>query len=333
MDKELLKSTAQKIVAPGKGVLALDKSLPSANKTLEELGIEATEENRRRYRELFIGTKGIGKYLNGIILFDESFRQKDTVGTPFVEIIKDEGILVGIKVDKGTVPIPETEGEKFAMGLDNLDARLKEYFDGGANFAKWRSVFPIGKDIPSRVAIEINADSLALYASLCQQTNIVPVVEPEVLYDGDHTIEESFEATLHVLKGVFNKLSAYKVDLDCLVLKTSMVLPGKLSNQKVSDKAIAQATIECLKEVVPPEVAGVLFLSGGQMPSDATKHLNEIAKLEPLPWEVAFSFERAIEDPALQIWRGKDENVKKARVVFEETLKNNVAADAGEYKN
>ena len=333
MNKKLLQETAKKMVAPGKGILASDESTTSANKSLSSVGIEPTEENRRRYRELFIKTKGIGKYLNGIILSEETFGQSDSDGVPFVETLKKEGILLGIKVDRGTEFIPGTKDEKFSMGLDNLSTRLKTHFEAGANFAKWRSVFFVDGVIPSDEAIEINSNSLALYASLCHEANIVPIIEPEILYDGGHNIEETFEDSLRVLKAVFAKLIEYKVDLSCLILKASMVLPGKLSKQKVTSKVIAQATVECLKEAVPPEVPGIVFLSGGQPAEDATKHLNEIAKLEPLPWEITFSFLRAIEGPALEVWRGKDENVEKARLVFETMLKNNVAADAGEYRS
>ena len=333
MNEKLLRETAQKMVAKGKGILASDESNPSANKSLARAGVAPTEENRRRYRELFICTPGINKYLNGVILSDETFGQRSLEDMPFREVLSEQGILVGIKVDMSTEEIPNSNGEKFTQGLDGLDDRLQKYFDEGANFAKWRSIFSVGEGKPSDEAVEINSLGMAMYAAMCQKQNIVPIVEPEVLYEGNHTVEQAFKATLKVLKRVFKELSEHKVYLPGVILKTSMVLPGKDSGENVPDKAIAQATVEVLRECVPEKIGGVVFLSGGQTPNQASQNLDEIAKLEPLPWEITFSFLRAIEGPALEVWQGKDENVEEARKVFLEMLKNNVAADAGEFED
>lgn len=333
MNKELLHKTALQMVTPGKGILASDESTKSANKTLSKNGIEPTEENRRRYRELFIGTEGIGKYLNGIILSEETIRQRDSNGIPFREILQKEGIPIGVKLDRGTVELPNFPGERFTTGLDDLDKRLKEYFDMGARFAKWRSVIKIGADLPTDECIFTNAHGLALYTIACQREKIVPIIEPEVLIDGNHSIKDCYKTTERTLKEVFAQLNTYKADLKGVILKASMVLPGKDSPQKASDKDVAEATVSCLKATVPNEIPGVVFLSGGQSPEEATHHLNEIAKLEPLPWEISFSFLRAIEGPATEVWAGKDENIVKARVVFEQDLKDSVAAEKGKLED
>ncbi|MBT6401399.1 fructose-bisphosphate aldolase class I [candidate division WWE3 bacterium] len=325
-----LNNIAKQMMTSGKGILASDESTNSANKTLSKNDIEPIEENRRRYRELFIGTKGIGKYLNGIILFDETIRQRDSEGKPFREILKEEGILIGIKVDRGTVDLPGFPGEKYTTGLDNLGKRLKEYYDMGARFAKWRSVIKIGTDLPSQEVLDVNAQGLALYASTCQAEGIVPIIEPEVLLDGNHSMDAAYEVTAKTLKTVFKALEKYKVDLKGVILKTSMVLPGKDSSEEKLDEEVAKATVKCLKEAVPNDIPGVVFLSGGQSAEDATHHLNEIAKLEPLPWEITFSFLRAIEGPPTEVWAGKDENVKKARVLFEQKLIDDTQAELGQ---
>lgn len=333
MDTNLLQKIAKQLVTPGKGILASDESIGSADKTLQKIGVEPNVENRRRYRELFIGTPGIGNYLSGIILSEETFEQTDSNNILFRDILKKEEVLVGVKVDKGTYDIPGFPKEKFTLGLDGLGDKMERIFSLGGNFAKWRSIELIDANLPSEEAIHINAEIHALYAGICQTKNIVPIVEPEVLIDGNHNIQQSYETTSSVLKLTFEVLKKYKVFLPGMVLKTSMVVPGKESVQKATNQEVAEATINCLKESVPSEVGGIVFLSGGQSAEDATNHLNEIGKVANLPWELAFSFLRAIEGPPAEIWAGKDENVVKARALFEEILTRNTLADRGLLEN
>ncbi len=334
MENNDLYEIAKKAMTPGKGILASDESVGSANKNLEKAGITPTDELRRKYRELFISTPDLEKYITGIILFDETFWQNDSNGKPFRQILIEKGIIPIIKVDEGTVELPEFPGEKITLGLDNLEPRLAKYYENGARMAKWRSVIKINESLglPTDECIEANAVGLAEYALFCQKYGIVPMIEPEVLLDGPHTIEKAEEITKRVLRKVFEVLGEYKVDLKGIILKTSMVVPGSESKQEITPEQIADATVRTLTYTVPAEVPGIVFLSGGQEPEEATQNLNEIAKREPLPWEIAFSYLRAIEGPPGVIWAGKDENVDAAREEFVKRLKMNTLADSGKYQ-
>ncbi|MCI5108374.1 MAG: fructose-bisphosphate aldolase class I [Candidatus Pacebacteria bacterium] len=317
------------LLAKGKGILAADESNRTAAKRLSSVSVEDTEENRRLYRNLFLSTPDIEKYISGVILYKETLGQKDNNGVSFVEVLQKKGIVPGIKVDLGVKDFPGLPGEKITEGLDGLRGRVKEYYKKGARFAKWRAVITIGENIPTRECIHTNAIILALYSKICQEEGLVPIVEPEVLLDGKHSIERAEEVTTNTISEVFYQAKRYSVDRSKMILKTSMVLPGKESKE-ASNEEIAKATVRTLKNSVPEEVPGVVFLSGGQGPKEATEHLNEITKLEPLPWELAFSYARALQGPSLEIWRGKEENVKAAQEKFVERLKESVLADKGE---
>lgn len=310
-----LHEVALKMVAKGKGLLAADESSGTIKKRFDTEGIFDNPENHRKYRELLVTSKGIEKYISGVILYDETIRQKTDNGESFSEVLEEKGIIPGIKVDKGKIDMPGFPGEKVSEGLDGLKDRLAEYKKMGAKFAKWRAAIYIGQGTPTDGAILANAHALARYAALCQEAGIVPVVEPEVVMDGDHTIEKCSEATKRTLSEVFSQLEKMKVDIKGTILKTNMVLPGKESSQKASPKQIAQATLAVLDKVIPPGLPGVVFLSGGQTPEEATANLNEIAKNER-PFELTFSFARAIQHYALKVWGGKDENVAKAQEEF-----------------
>ncbi len=330
MNKEELYATARAMVAPGKGILAADESNASAGKRLEAVGAENTEENRMLYRDLFFSAPGIEQYLSGTILYDETIRQANREGKLFRDVLKEKGIIIGIKVDTGAKDFPFFPGEKITYGLDGLDDRLKEYYEMGARFAKWRAVITIGEGIPTEGCIRANAHALARYAGLCQEANIVPMVEPEVLLDGNHSIERAEEVTTRTIAILFEELRNYNVDLGAVILKTSMVVPGS-ENGHVDPRIVAEKTVQMLKSTVPADVPGVVFLSGGQSPVEATQHLNEMAKLEPLPWQLAFSYARAIQGPALEVWQGKQENFASAQDAFLKRLELNMKADRGEY--
>ncbi|MEX0931227.1 MAG: class I fructose-bisphosphate aldolase [Candidatus Paceibacterota bacterium] len=328
MNTEELYTTAKAMMTPGKGILAADESNNSAAKRLEAIGAEASEENRMLYRDLFFSANGIENYLSGTILYDETIRQANREGKLFRDVLKEKGIIIGIKVDTGAKDFPYFPGEKITYGLDGLAERLKEYYDMGARFAKWRAVITIGDNIPTEGCIRANAHALARYAGLCQEANIVPMVEPEVLLEGNHTIEQAEQVTTRTIQVLFEELVNYRVDLKAVILKTSMVVPGS-ENGHTDPKTVAEKTVAMLKATVPAEVPGVVFLSGGQTPEDATAHLNEMAKLEPLPWQLAFSYARAIQGPALEIWQGKMENFSSAQEEFINRLKINTQADQG----
>ncbi len=300
MNKEILYKNAKKLMISGKGILASDESLGSANKNLQKINVEPTDLNRQKYRELFINTNGIERYLSGIIIHDETFWQADTKGKLFRDTLKEKDIVIIIKVDEGTTEMPNSKGELITLGLDNLEDRLKKYYDNGARAAKWRAVIQIDteKGFPTAANIDANATALAEYSLFCQKQGIVPIVEPEVLFDGNHNLETAEVVTKKTLNAVFNKLIEYNVDLKGVILKSSMVIPGKDNRDDVTPEMIAQATTRVFLETVPAEIPGIVFLSGGQGPVEATKNLNEIAQLEPLPWQLAFSFLRAIEGPA-----------------------------------
>ncbi len=329
MDIQRLHTIANRLVEPKKGILAADESTHTCNARFSALGIPETEEARRTWRELLLTTPDLEHFITGVILFDETIRQSTKKGIPFTKYLEKKGILVGIKVDQGLVELPGSSEETVTQGLDGLPGRLQEYKDMGASFAKWRAAFKIGSGIPTDIAIRQNCEILARYAKICQDEGIVPMVEPEVLLDGEHTIEKSKAVTEKVLKVLFEELSKHFVNQKGLILKTSMVISGNKAPIRADAKTVAKFTTEVLKTCVPRDVAGVVFLSGGQTPDEATNNLREIAKLEPLPWQVAFSYSRALQNDALVAWRGNPEHFKEAQLVFLDRLESNSLADQG----
>jgi fructose-bisphosphate aldolase class I len=321
------------LVAGDKGLLAMDESTPTCNKRFAEQGIPQTEEARRAYRELIVTTPGLGESISGAILYDETIRQQKRDGTPFVKVIVDAGIIPGIKVDTGAKDLAAHPGEKITEGLDGLRARLAEYFQMGARFAKWRAVIAVGDGIPNRGSIEANAQALARYAALCQEAGLVPVVEPEVLMDGDHTMERCREVTEEALRTVFTQLYAQRVMLEGMILKPNMVLPGSTCPTQETVDAVADATVRCLLRAVPAAVPGVAFLSGGQSAELASARLNamNVRFKSQSPWALAFSFARAIQRPALEIWRGQEASVSAAQQALNHRARCNRAARRGEY--
>lgn len=334
MQTEKLKQTIEKMLAPGKGILAIDESTSTANKSrLEPLGIEGTAENRRRFRELFLCARETEKYLSGVILYDETMRQSDGDGKNFLQTLKEKGIVIGIKVDEGAKEGDEFLGELVTVGLDGLSERLDEYVEMGAEFCKWRAVVEIdeAKGLPTERALFENCERLARFAEICQQKGLVSMVEPEVLLQGSHAQEKSAQVLAQTLDYLFEALNARRVYLPGVVLKTSMVVPGSESGEPMIAKNVAEDTVRVLRENVPHDLGGIVFLSGGQTPEQATENLNEITKHEPLPWPLAFSYARAIQGPVLDVWQGKDENVGEAREKLIEVLKREVKADKGEF--
>ena len=329
---ELMK-TAGLLVADNKGLIAIDESNPTCNKRFAQFGIPQTIEARRSYREMILTTPCIGKFISGMILSDETIRQKKSDGTTFINILTDAEIITGIKVDAGAKKMSGHAGEKITAGLDGLRDHLKEYFQLGARFAKWRAVITIGQDIPSRGCIEANAHALARYAYLCQEAGLVPIIEPEVLMDGGHTLARCSEVTEEVLRTVFNQLYIQGVMLEGIILKPNMVLPGLGCSQQESVDEVADATINCLLRVVPAAVPGVAFLSGGQSAELASARLNamHLRFKSQLPWALTFSFARAIQQPALKIWQGKETNTVLAQDALYHRAKCNVFANRGEY--
>jgi fructose-bisphosphate aldolase class I len=328
-----LEVTARALVAPGKGILAADESHATIGRRFEPLGIANTEENRRHYRQMLLTTKGIGEFISGVILFDETIHQAADDRRSFVQALVDEGMIPGIKVDRGTKPLEGSPGEQVTEGLDGLRERLTDYKKLGARFAKWRAVIAIGDDgrTPTRHALEANASALARYAALCQEAEIVPIVEPEVLIDGGHSIERCFELTEATLHTVFHALWEHKVLLEGMLLKPSMVLPGA-SAPKAPVEAVAQATVRCLRRTVPAAVPGIVFLSGGQSDELATAHLNAMNRLpEPAPWPLSFSFARALQAAPLTAWRGDATRVDDGQRAFRHRARCNSAARAGAY--
>ncbi len=317
MDIKVLKTTAQAMVAPGKGILAADESTKTIQKRLDKIGIESTLDTNLAYRKMLFTTAGIEAYISGVILYDETIRQSID-GRPVPEYLQGRGILPGIKVDKGAWQMANFPGEKITEGLDNLRDRLTEYKQLGAKFAKWRAVITIGEGIPSDTCIEANGEALARYAALCQEQDIVPIVEPEVLMDGSHDLARCQEVTAKTLKAVFDRLKAHRVVLEGMVLKPNMVISGKESATKASAKEIAKTTVETFLQVVPKEVPGVVFLSGGQTPDEATENLAEINSIPGSPWQLSFSYGRALQDEALTTWAGKSENIQAAQKAFAE---------------
>ena len=333
MKVQELINTAQKLVADDKGILAMDESFPTCNKRFAKLGIPQTVEARREYRELIATTQGLSESISGAILFDETIRQKTKDGTPIIKVISDAGIIPGIKVDAGANDMAGHPGEKISEGLDGLRDRLNEYYQMGARFAKWRAVITIGEGTPTRGCIEANALTLARYAALCQEAGLVPIVEPEVLMDGGHTMERCFGVTEEVLRTVFNQLYTQRVLLEGMILKCNMVLPGLTCTTQNSVDDIADATVKCLLQAVPAAVPGITFLSGGQSAELASARLNamNVRFKSKLPWELSFSFGRAIQQPALDIWHGEKANVLKAQQTLYHRAKCNLAARRGEY--
>ena len=331
MDVQELQKTAQTIVADGKGILAADESGGTIKKRFDSIGVESNEEARRAYRDLLFTTEGAEEYIGGVILFDETLRQSSADGTPFPKLLGSKGIVPGIKVDTGAKPLALAEGETVTEGLDGLRERLDEYRELGARFAKWRAVITIGKDIPSEYCIWTNAHALARYAALCQEAGIVPIVEPEVLMDGDHTIERSFEVTSRTLHAVFTELRDQRVQPEGILLKPNMVLPGYECPHQASDEEIAHETLRCFLRHVPAAVPGIVFLSGGQSEEEATSRLNVMNALGQHPWKLSFSYGRALQAAALKAWGGKEENVEAAQRAYYHRAKMNSAAQTGTY--
>lgn len=334
MSAQTLETTAQAMVADGKGILAIDESSPTIKKRFDSIKTECTEESRRAYRELLITCSGLEKFISGMILFDETIRQSTSDGVPFPEFMRKKGIMPGIKVDTGAKDLASHPGEKVTEGLDGLRDRLAEYRDLGAPFAKWRAVITIGDGIPSVGCIEANAHALARYAALCQEAGLVPMVEPEVLLDGDHSIERCFEATEATLRALFAALYQQRVLLEGTILKASMVLSGKSAPNRAGVEAVAERTIACLKRSVPAALPGVVFLSGGQTPQEATAHLNAMnAMAGDLPWKLSFSYSRALQEPALNTWAGNAANGKAAQDALHHRAQLNGAASLGKYSD
>ncbi|MGO8697539.1 MAG: class I fructose-bisphosphate aldolase [Limisphaerales bacterium] len=333
MNMQILIDNAQALVAGDKGLLAMDESNPTCNKRFDKLGIPQTVDARRDYRELIVTTRGLGGCISGVILYDETIRQCKKDGTPFVKVITDAGIVPGIKVDIGAKDMAGHPGEKITEGLDGLRARLTEYFQMGARFAKWRAVIAVGEGIPSQGCIEANAHALARYAALCQEAGLVPVVESEVLMDGAHTLERCSQVTEELLRSVFNQLHTQLVMLEGMILKPNMVLPGLTCPNQPSADEVADATVRCLLRAVPAAVPGVAFLSGGQSAKLASARLNamNVRFKSALPWALAFSFARAIQQPALEIWQGKEDHVLAAQQALYHRAWCNRAARRGEY--
>ncbi len=333
MNMNLLIDTAKALVADDKGVLAMDESNPTCDKRFAKLGIPQTEETRRAYRELIVTTPRLGESISGAILYDETIRQKTNDDTPFAQALIGAGIIPGIKVDMGAKDLAGYPGEKVTEGLDGLRARLAEYFQMGARFAKWRAVIAIGDIIPTHGCIAANAHALARYAALCQEAGLVPIVEPEVLMDGDHTLARCREVTEDVLHTVFDHLREQRVLLEGMILKPNMVLPGLSCPQQESVDEVADATVNCFLRTVPAAVPGIAFLSGGQLAELASARLNamNVRFKERMPWALAFSFSRAIQQPALEIWRGEEANARAAQQALAHRAECNKAARRGEY--
>src|SRR6266403_5896903 len=331
MKTDDLETVARKLVAPGKGILAADESSGTIEKRLKSINVPSNEENRRMYREILFTTKGAGEFISGVILFDETIRQKSRGGRTFVEVLEQQGIVPGIKVDNGAKAMANFPGEKITEGLDGLRERRADSPKLGARVANWRAVIAIGEKIPTHTCITANAEALARYAALCQEADLVPIVEPEVLMDGAHTIERYFEVTQETLESVFHALYAHRVALEEMLLKPNMVLSGKECPQQASVQEVAEATVRCMKRVVPAAVPGLVFLSGGQTYQQATEHLNAMKQMEGLPWQLSFSYGRALQAPVLKAWKGEAANVAAAQQAFHHRAWCNSKARFGKY--
>lgn len=332
MDKNLLSKTAAAMVARGKGVLAADESSGTCEKRFKSVNVECTEENRRAYRGLLFATPGVEQYVSGVILFDETIRQKTADGAAFPAYLAGKGIVPGIKVDKGAMDLALCPGEKVTEGLDGLRGRLAEYFKLGARFAKWRAVITIGEGLPSHACLYANAHALARYAALCQEASIVPMIEPEVLLDGNHSVERSEEVTEATLRATYAACAAHSVSVEHLILKTSMVVSGKDHPRQAPVDEVAERTVRVLKRTVPAAQPGIVFLSGGQSDLDATAHLNAMNNMKGLPWPLTFSYSRALQNPALKAWSGKATNVAAAQKAFHHRAHMNGLAAQGKWK-
>ena len=332
MDLNELSAVAHAMVANGKGLLAADESTPTIKKRFDSIDAESTEENRRRYREMLFTTAGAADYIGGVILFDETIRQGTSEAVPFPKYLNDLGMLAGIKVDKGAKNLAGFPGETVTEGLDGLRERLAEYYELGAKFAKWRAVINIGEGIPSEYCLSANAHALARYAALCQEAGIVPIVEPEVIMDGSHSLERCEEVTNAALEAVFAELAGHKVALEGIVLKPNMVISGTEASNRAGPQEVAEATLRSLKAYVPAEVPGIAFLSGGQTAEEATEHLGIMNQMGDLPWELSFSYGRALQAPALDAWRGKEENFGAGQEALFKRAKLNSLAHLGQYE-
>jgi fructose-bisphosphate aldolase class I len=331
MATESLAQTARALVASGKGILAADESPPTIEKRFKTVDLESTEDNRRAYREMLFTTPGIGDHISGVILYDETIRQQSADGTPFPKVLEQAGVIPGIKVDKGAKPLAGSADEKVTEGLDGLRDRLSEYRDLGARFTKWRAVIEIGDNKPSYLCIHANAHALARFAALSQEAGLVPIVEPEVLMDGDHSVERCYGATEWMLKETFQELFYQRVELEGMLLKPNMVVSGKEAREQASVDEVARLTVKCLRSAVPAAVPGIVFLSGGQSAEVATAHLNAMNAMGDHPWELSFSFARALQGPALETWRGEESNLQQAQEIFAHRARMNGAARSGSY--
>ncbi|HWG77497.1 MAG TPA: class I fructose-bisphosphate aldolase [Steroidobacteraceae bacterium] len=332
MNRNELESVARAMVAPDKGLLAADESTGTIKKRFDKIQLDSTEEHRRAYRELLFTTPEVAQWISGVILYDETLRQSTREGVPFSQYLTKLGILPGIKVDEGAKPLAQFPGETITEGLDGLRERLVEYYRLGARFAKWRAVIDIGEQIPTRFAIEANAQALARYAALCQEQNIVPIVEPEVLMDGAHTLERCEQVTDEVLATVFDQLHLHRIYLEGMILKPNMVIAGKKCPTQASPEQVAAATVRCLKRHVPSAVPGIAFLSGGQTPAQATLHLSLMNRDTRLPWQLSFSYGRALQDAALNAWAGKSEQFQAGQREFHRWARLNGLARSGRYQ-
>ncbi len=326
-----LEETARALVAPGKGILAADESSGTIKKRFDSINLESSEENRRAYRDMLFTTPGLGEHISGVILYDETIRQGLADGTSFSKVLEQNGMIPGIKVDTGAKPLAGFEGEQVTEGLDGLRERLAEYVELGARFTKWRAVINIASGVPTQFCIDANAHALARFAALTQEAGMVPIVEPEVMMDGDHAIDRCYEVTLRTLRALFEQLDEHRVVLEGSLLKTNMVLPGKGASDQSSPDEIARYTIRCFRHSVPPAVPGIVFLSGGQDDVPATVHLNEMNKMGPHPWELSFSYGRALQAPALKEWKGEPSNVDAGQQALAHRARCNGAARFGKY--
>jgi fructose-bisphosphate aldolase class I len=331
MEETGLTQVARELVEPGKGILAADESDGTIKKRFDTIDVESTEETRRAYRDMLFTTSGMEEHISGVILYDETIRQASADGTPFPKLLEEKGVIPGIKVDKGAKPLAGSPDEKVTEGLDGLRERLNEYRDLGARFTKWRAVIEIGEGIPSYTCLHVNAHALGRYAALSQEAGLVPIVEPEVLMDGDHTIERCYAITEWMLKETFEELYYQRVGLEGMLLKPNMVLSGKDASEQANMEEVAETTIRCLRNSVPAAVPGIVFLSGGQSDEIATAHLNAMNVLGPHPWELSFSYGRALQAPALKAWQGDEGNVQAGQQAFAHRAKMNGLARAGEY--
>ena len=331
MAEHELETIARALVAPGKGILAADESDGTIKKRFDSIDVESTEENRRAYRDLLFTTPGAEKHISGVILFDETIRQSSADGKTFPELLEGKGVIPGIKVDKGAKPLALAPDETITEGLDGLRGRLEEYRELGARFAKWRATYSISESLPSEYCVWTNAHALARYAALCQEAGLVPIVEPEVLQDGTHSIERSGFVTSRVLAAVYTELFDQRVDVEGTLLKPNMVLSGYAASDRAGVEKVAEATLHALTKHVPAAVPGIVFLSGGQSDEDATAHLNAMNAHGPHPWQLSFSYGRALQAPALKAWAGKEENIEAGQRAYYHRAKMNAAARTGTY--